>query len=169
MRKRAGAQVFVDWYCPVCEAIGEGHGVDAHIPSDTEAFDNVVEMKKREDEEVRGMKELQAQLQITTLRCVNYAHFVINNEENGLGRDSLLRQIYTQDAFNHATIAALSKLIAQKLGISNKEILSETLKIVEENLFTLQQQYNIIIRPEGVTLGRNEDETHSESGGEDAG
>lgn len=145
------------------------HGADAHIPSDTEPFDNVVEMKKQEDEVSRGMKELTGHVQIATGRCISYAIFYMANEENGLGTDRFIHQIYAQQVFDHANVIALGKLIAERLGITNKEILSESLKIVEENLFALQRQFGILITPQGVTLApRNDDESNSQSGGEDA-
>lgn len=150
------------------------HGADAHIPSDTEHFDNVVEMKKQEQEEddevSRGMKELMGQVQIATARCISYAMFYMANEENKLGTDRFIHQIYSQQVFDHANVIALGKLVAEKLGITNKEILSESLKVVEENLFTLQQHFGILITPQGVKLApRNDDETPNQPGGENAG
>lgn len=137
-----------------------GHGADVHVPSDTEHFDKVVEMKKQEDEIERGMKELQGQVSIETARCMQSAAFYLANEENGLGPSALLRQMYAQQQFDHANVIALGKLVGEKLGITNKQILSETLKIVGENLFDLQRHFGVIITPEGVTVDQ------SQNGGE---
>jgi hypothetical protein len=143
------------------------HEVDAHLPSDSEEFENkVVEMQPKLSPE---QQKFEAEMNEVVARITKFVEFSMANEnvnlvdgrtepgkKYNLGRDALLLQLYVQSELNYATLTALATYVIKDLNIPDGKIMADTKVILEKNLFDRQQQYGILITPNGVTQITNE-------------
>lgn len=93
------------------------HGIDAHIPSDTEGFDKkVTEMRRKPPVVSPEREELNMKFQLLTTRLGSYASFYIQNKDNGLGLESLAVLEHIQGTITSCTHVAFTEMLKEKLN-----------------------------------------------------
>ena len=121
------------------------HGVDVHVPSDTEQFDRMsqTELTPAQIERQNKVRECQE-------RFTAYANFICNKTQGGAV--ALLMQAYIQSVFNEASQNTMNRFIMKKLGITVEEFQEELVKTLENNLFEMQGTMNIVITNQEVVV-----------------
>lgn len=130
-------------------------GVDAHVPSDTEAFDKkVAEMKAKgwTEDVTEEDKALHAAVQ----RFASFANFYLQNEQAGMGANHLLIQLFTNQAILQAEVAYLTEEITETDAKEIAKFKTRIREEMEQRLTELQVEHKIVITPQAVTVPQRE-------------
>jgi len=125
---------------------GTGHGIDAHVPSEAEQFEQSADtaQPKRSAAEEAAMSEMNVQVK----RMQYWHRFLLQDEKVGLP-GLLLLNCFNADMMRAELLVAL-EIIQEKFNISGSEMMHRTAKEIERQLAIHQMDRHVLITPLGV-------------------
>lgn len=128
-------------------------GVDAHVPSDTEAFDNkVTEMKTLAE---AAVTEEDKALAVVIQRFASFANFYLQNAE-ALGTNTLQIELFTNLAIVQAQLTYFSERFLEKDMGEIRKFKARIKTEMERRLSDYQVEHKIVITPQAVTVEERE-------------